>query len=82
MADLIREGIEIYIEALEDDDYDGGNSVGVLLITALNRHEFVTENIGDYDTMAECYFASTQMFWDEYADEQGSRVYEGGGTYT
>ena len=29
VADLIREGIEIYIEALEDDDYDGGNSVGV-----------------------------------------------------
>ena len=28
VADLIREGIEIYIEALEDDDYDGGNSVG------------------------------------------------------
>ena len=29
VADLIREGIEIYIEAVEDDDYDGGNSVGV-----------------------------------------------------
>ena len=29
VGDLIREGIEIYIEALEDDDYDGGNSVGV-----------------------------------------------------
>jgi hypothetical protein len=35
-----------------------------MLITALNRHEFVTENIGDYETMAECYFASTQMFWE------------------
>jgi hypothetical protein len=36
----------------------------LMLITALNRHEFVTENIGDYETMAECYFASTQMFWE------------------
>ena len=29
VADLIREAIDVYIEALEDDDYDGGNSVGV-----------------------------------------------------
>ena len=28
VADLIREGIEIYIEALEDDDYDGGGNMG------------------------------------------------------
>ena len=28
VADLIREAIDVYIEALEDDDYDGGNSVG------------------------------------------------------
>jgi len=26
VGDLIREGIEIYIEALEDDDYDGGGT--------------------------------------------------------
>ena len=37
----------------------------LMLITALNRYEFVTENVGDYETMAECYFASTQMFWDD-----------------
>ena len=37
----------------------------LLLVTALNRYDFVTENIGDYETMAECYFASTQMFWDD-----------------
>ena len=37
----------------------------LMLITALNRYEFVTENIGDYETMAECSFASTQMFWDD-----------------
>ncbi len=29
VADLIRESIDIYIEALEDDDYDGGNSLGI-----------------------------------------------------
>ena len=28
VADLIREAIDVYIEALEDDDYDGGSSVG------------------------------------------------------
>ena len=43
-----------------------GETVWVLmLITALNRYEFVTENVVDYETMAECYFASTQMFWDD-----------------
>lgn len=28
VADLIREAIEIYIEALEDDDYEGGVGTG------------------------------------------------------
>ena len=28
VADLIREAIDVYIEALEDDDYDGGSGVG------------------------------------------------------
>ena len=36
----------------------------LLLVTALSRYDFVTENIGDYETVAECYFASTQMFWE------------------
>tara|TARA_R100000353_G_scaffold144691_1_gene103714 strand:+ start:266 stop:424 length:159 start_codon:yes stop_codon:yes gene_type:complete len=31
----------------------------------LNKYDFVTENIGDYETMAECYVASTQMFWED-----------------
>ena len=31
VADLIREAIDVYIEALEDDDYDGGNSVGAVV---------------------------------------------------
>jgi predicted RNA-binding protein len=33
-------------------------------VTALSRYDFVTENIGDYETVSECYFASTQMFWE------------------
>jgi len=28
VADLIREAIDVYIEALEDNDYDGGSGVG------------------------------------------------------
>lgn len=28
VADLIREAIDVYIEALEDEDYDGGSGVG------------------------------------------------------
>ena len=37
----------------------------LLLVTALNRYDFVTENIGDYETMAECNVASTQKFWED-----------------
>jgi len=37
----------------------------LVLMTALNRYDFVTEKVGDYETMAECYVASTQMFWDD-----------------
>ena len=29
VADLIREAIDVYIEALEDEDYDGGSGMGV-----------------------------------------------------
>ena len=39
----------------------------LLLVTALNRYDFVTENIGDYETMAESYVASTLMFWVDMA---------------
>ena len=28
VADLIREAIDVYIEALEDEDYDGGSGMG------------------------------------------------------
>ena len=38
---------------------------GLLLVTALNKYDFVTENIGDYETVAECHLAATQMFWDD-----------------
>tara|TARA_Y100000361_G_scaffold118098_1_gene109367 strand:+ start:641 stop:799 length:159 start_codon:yes stop_codon:yes gene_type:complete len=31
----------------------------------LNKYDFVTENIGDYETVAECHFAATQMFWED-----------------
>ena len=29
VADLIREAIDVYIEALEDEDYDGGSGMGI-----------------------------------------------------
>ena len=37
----------------------------LLLVTAFSSEDFEFEPIGSYDTMAECYFASTQEFWDE-----------------
>ena len=37
----------------------------LLLVTAFSSEDFEFEPIGTYDTMAECYFASTQMFWDD-----------------
>ena len=37
----------------------------LLLVTAFSREDFEFETIGTYDTMAECYFASTNEFWDE-----------------
>ena len=37
VADLIREAIDIYIEALEDDDYDGGSSVGSVVSNSLEQ---------------------------------------------
>ena len=37
----------------------------LLLVTAYNGEDFAFERIGSYDTIAECYVASTQEFWDE-----------------
>ncbi len=36
-----------------------------MLVTAFSSEDFEFEPIGSYDTMAECYFASTQEFWDD-----------------
>lgn len=37
----------------------------LLLVTAFSSEDFEFEPIGTYDTMAECYFASTVEFWDD-----------------
>ena len=37
VADLIREAIDIYIEALEDEDYDGGSGVGSVVSNSLEQ---------------------------------------------
>ena len=37
----------------------------LLLVTAYSGDDFDVEPIGSYDTMAECYFASTNEFWDD-----------------
>ena len=37
----------------------------LLLVTAFSSEDFEFEPIGTYDTMAECYFASTHEFWEE-----------------
>tara|TARA_B100000575_G_C22835047_1_gene489905 strand:+ start:485 stop:685 length:201 start_codon:yes stop_codon:yes gene_type:complete len=37
----------------------------LLLVTAYSDKDFAFERIGAYDTIAECYVASTQEFWDE-----------------
>jgi hypothetical protein len=34
-------------------------------VTAYNGEDFAFERIGAYGTIAECYVASTQEFWDE-----------------
>ena len=36
----------------------------LLLVTAVSPDHFITERYGEYDTIAECYFASTQEFWE------------------
>jgi hypothetical protein len=36
----------------------------LLLVTGLGVDEFDTKPLGGYDTMAECYVASTQIFWE------------------
>ena len=37
----------------------------LLLVTAFSSEDFEFESIGTYDTIAECYVASTQEFWEE-----------------
>ena len=37
----------------------------LLLVTAFSSEDFEFEPFGAYDTIAECYFASTQEFWEE-----------------
>ncbi len=37
----------------------------LLLVTAFSTEDFEFEPIGSYDTMAECYVASTQEFWED-----------------
>lgn len=37
----------------------------LLLVTAFSSEDFEFEPIGSYDTIAECYFASINEFWDE-----------------
>ena len=37
----------------------------LLLVTAFSSEDFEFEPIGAYDTIAECYVASTQEFWEE-----------------
>ena len=37
----------------------------LLLVTAFSSEDFEFEPIGAYDTIAECYVASTQEFWDD-----------------
>ena len=37
----------------------------LLLVTAFSSEDFEFEPIGTYNTVAECYFASTQEFWDD-----------------
>lgn len=37
----------------------------LLLVTAFSSEDFEFEPIGSYDTISQCYFASTQEFWDD-----------------
>ena len=37
----------------------------LLLVTAFSSEDFEFEPIGAYDTITECYVASTQEFWDD-----------------
>jgi len=36
----------------------------MLSVTALSIDNFVWEVMGFYDTISECYVASTQVFWE------------------
>jgi len=37
----------------------------LLIVTAINYTDFDMEPIADYETMSDCYFASTQLFWED-----------------
>jgi len=55
----------------------------LLLVTGYGVDEFDTKSLGGYDTMAQCYVASTQIFWERMPINQEAlciRVeYEGDG---
>jgi len=55
----------------------------LLLVTGFGVDEFDTKSLGGYDTMAQCYVASTQIFWERMPINQEAlciRVeYEGDG---
>jgi hypothetical protein len=36
----------------------------LLLVTAINRTEFELKPIAEYETMSDCYVASTKLFWE------------------
>ncbi len=36
----------------------------LLLVTGYGVDEFDTKSLGGYDTMAQCYVVSTQIFWE------------------
>ena len=37
----------------------------LLIVTAINRDDFTLQPVAEYPTMAECYVASTKLFWDD-----------------
>jgi len=36
----------------------------LLLVTGYGVDSFDTKSLGDYDTVAECHVAATQIFWE------------------
>lgn len=37
----------------------------LMIVTAANRSDFHVTTVAEYPTMAECYVASTKLFWDD-----------------